>query len=186
MATEPRHICNRTVCNNEARHRHRDTGELYCTPCARKINAACNDDMLVPINPPAPEAMRKLREKARRLLTGRVATRTSNEGLMPDCLGFWTHSIDGSDFDCEYDDIDAGCEDCLCNYYETGGEIDPRTGKRISDSVREQLDADKPCGTCGGTRYVNLDPDSKIPHTDAADYGICPDCRDEVSKAEKG
>jgi hypothetical protein len=43
------------------------------------------------------------------------------------CLGRWSHTVDGSDFDCEYDHAGGfGCEDCIVN----GGNLDPRTGRR--------------------------------------------------------
>jgi hypothetical protein len=32
--------CARTVCHNEARCKHSQSGRLYCIPCARKINNA--------------------------------------------------------------------------------------------------------------------------------------------------
>jgi len=42
------------------------------------------------------------------------------------CLGYHIHSIDGDDFDCEYEfagDID--CDECMIN----GGDCDPRYPK---------------------------------------------------------
>jgi hypothetical protein len=42
------------------------------------------------------------------------------------CKGLWSHTVDGSDFDCEYPHAGAfGCEDCIVN----DGRYDPRTGK---------------------------------------------------------
>jgi hypothetical protein len=44
------------------------------------------------------------------------------------CLGRWTHTTDGSDFDCDYPKAGKiGCEDCIVN----GGAFDPRTGRRV-------------------------------------------------------
>ena len=39
------------------------------------------------------------------------------------CLGYWSHTINGSDFDCEYEHAGHfGCEDCVVN----GGDMNPR------------------------------------------------------------
>ena len=43
--------CARTACDAEGLHRHRDTGMYYCSGCARRINAACLDDTLIPVTP---------------------------------------------------------------------------------------------------------------------------------------
>ena len=37
------------------------------------------------------------------------------------CLGYWTHTTNGSDFDCEYEPVFV-CEECVVN----GGPHDPR------------------------------------------------------------
>jgi hypothetical protein len=43
------------------------------------------------------------------------------------CAGYWTHNMDGSEFDCEYEHAgEVLCENCVVN----GGRMDPRTGKR--------------------------------------------------------
>ena len=40
--------CNRTVCTNEADDCvHRDTGKLYCRPCALNINRVNNQIVIV-------------------------------------------------------------------------------------------------------------------------------------------
>lgn len=45
------------------------------------------------------------------------------------CLGRWVHTIDGSDYDCDYENAGGfGCEDCIVN----GGRMDPRTGKKFA------------------------------------------------------
>jgi len=42
------------------------------------------------------------------------------------CLGHRCNTIDGYDYDCDYEFAGSfGCEDCLCN----NGRFDPRTGK---------------------------------------------------------
>lgn len=49
------------------------------------------------------------------------------------CLGRWTHTTDGSDFDCDYKHAGKiGCEDCIVN----GGAFDPRTGRRVRSMRR--------------------------------------------------
>ena len=41
--------CNRTVCQNEEQgYVHRDTGDKYCSECARRINYENNRDLIVP------------------------------------------------------------------------------------------------------------------------------------------
>jgi len=40
--------CRRTACANVATHRHRQTGDLYCLPCARRINHH-NPGLVVPL-----------------------------------------------------------------------------------------------------------------------------------------
>jgi len=43
------------------------------------------------------------------------------------CLGSWTDTTNGRDFDCDYPHAGKiGCESCIVN----GGPMDPRTGKR--------------------------------------------------------
>ena len=59
-------------------------------------------------------------------------TRPSAPADVP-CLGSWTHTSDGDDFDCGY--LEAGgfdCGDCVVN----GGRMDPRTGKAYRASKR--------------------------------------------------
>ena len=43
---------------------------------------------------------------------------------MISCKGYWTSSVDGDEFDCEYDP-DFACDDCIIN----GGRMSPQTGK---------------------------------------------------------
>lgn len=38
--------CARTACNNNAKCRHRDTRDLYCVRCARKINEHANQELI--------------------------------------------------------------------------------------------------------------------------------------------
>lgn len=39
------------------------------------------------------------------------------------CKGYWTHTTNGEDFECEYGPAGAfGCEECIVN----GGKKDPR------------------------------------------------------------
>ena len=39
------------------------------------------------------------------------------------CLGHWNHTVDGSEYDCDYEHAGHfGCEDCIVN----GGRFDPR------------------------------------------------------------
>lgn len=57
----------------------------------------------------------------------RLACRGKVEPPPIPCLGHWSHTVDGSDFDCEYPHAGKfGCEDCIVN----NGRYDPRTGKR--------------------------------------------------------
>jgi hypothetical protein len=50
---------------------------------------------------------------------------------IPSCLGYQIgNPIDGYDWDCFYERA-SNCEDCLCNYYNTGGDINPITGKKV-------------------------------------------------------
>ena len=38
------------------------------------------------------------------------------------------------DYDCDYEFAgEIGCEDCICNYKNTGGRIDPRTGEEFAN-----------------------------------------------------
>jgi hypothetical protein len=48
---------------------------------------------------------------------------------LPTCLGYWDYTANGNDFDCEYPDP-PDCERCLCNYFGTGGLINPETGRK--------------------------------------------------------
>lgn len=46
------------------------------------------------------------------------------------CKGYRIHSVDGDDYDCEYDHAgEFGCEDCIVN----GGPHDPRIGIQEED-----------------------------------------------------
>jgi len=47
---------------------------------------------------------------------------------LPTCSGEWDNC---GEFDC-FADPAISCEDCLCNYRETGGMRDPGTGKRVN------------------------------------------------------
>ena len=50
------------------------------------------------------------------------------------CKGKWTHSIDGSEFDCDYEHAgDICCEDCIIN----GGRFSPATGKLFRGNVKK-------------------------------------------------
>ncbi len=49
---------------------------------------------------------------------------------IPRCGGYKIWTSYGEDFDCEYK-AECFCEDCICNYHNTGGKIDPRTGKKF-------------------------------------------------------
>jgi hypothetical protein len=54
-----------------------------------------------------------------------LMTAEHNESPIP-CLGHWVHTVDGSDYDCDYEYAGHfGCEDCIVN----GGRYDPR--KRV-------------------------------------------------------
>lgn len=49
---------------------------------------------------------------------------------LPLCRGYWESTVDGESFDCEASNPpEDGCEDCLCNYHQTGGRIHPESGK---------------------------------------------------------
>ena len=50
-------------------------------------------------------------------------------GDVPSCHGKYDEW--NGDYDCDYEFAgEIGCEDCICNYENTGGRIDPRTGKK--------------------------------------------------------
>ena len=52
-----------------------------------------------------------------------------NEPTIP-CLGHWIHTVDGSDYDCDYEHAGYfGCEDCIVN----GGKYDPRMPQEEED-----------------------------------------------------
>jgi ribosomal protein L34E len=60
---------------------------------------------------------------------------------MPPCLGHTSgNPTDGYDYDCDYENA-PDCENCLCNFYITGGSIDPRTGKQVK-VFKEENDGD--------------------------------------------
>lgn len=52
--------------------------------------------------------------------------RKALELLALPCLGYHTYSPDGDEFDCEYQ-AECICEDCICNFAECHGHIDPIT-----------------------------------------------------------
>jgi len=77
---------------------------------------------------------------------GRGVFRHKSRGLNPSslnkesfnipCLGRWTHTIDGSDFDCEYENAgNIECDECI----STGGCGDPRTGVRLGEETMRKL-----------------------------------------------
>ena len=63
-------------------------------------------------------------------------SRLDRESFKIPCLGRWTHTIDGSDFDCEYENAgNIECDDCISN----GGCGDPRTGLKLGDTTMRKL-----------------------------------------------
>ena len=50
---------------------------------------------------------------------------------LPSCLGEFSCTLDGNEYDCLSIHGEA-CEDCLANYYQTGGRFDPETGRKLS------------------------------------------------------
>ena len=54
------------------------------------------------------------------------------------CLGFHTYSPDGNEFDCEYQ-AECICEDCICNFGECHGHIDPRTNHHVSQKILDKM-----------------------------------------------
>lgn len=52
------------------------------------------------------------------------------KNALPPCLGYWDNTTNGCDFDCEYPDP-PDCDKCLCNYFRTGGLINPETGRKL-------------------------------------------------------
>lgn len=54
------------------------------------------------------------------------------------CLGYHTYSPDGNEFDCEYQ-AECICEDCICNFGELHGHIDPRTNHHVSQKILDKM-----------------------------------------------
>ncbi len=57
---------------------------------------------------------------------------------LPACLGYWTDSMDGNEFDCEYEDAPT-CDRCLCNWFLYGGTINPVNGKKLTEKKATEL-----------------------------------------------
>lgn len=57
-----------------------------------------------------------------------------NESQKIPCLGRWTDTTEGREFDCDYEHSGGfGCDDCASN----GGRMDPRTGKALKQSKKK-------------------------------------------------
>ena len=54
------------------------------------------------------------------------------------CLGYRIYSPNGDDCDCEYPS-GCLCEDCICNFGECNGHIDPRTNHPVSDKILKKM-----------------------------------------------
>jgi len=54
---------------------------------------------------------------------------------IPECKGYEIETLDGKEFDCEYENAPL-CEDCIINYFRIGGIIDPRTGEQYDCNNR--------------------------------------------------
>lgn len=65
-------------------------------------------------------------------------TRKAMELLALPCRGYEDNTPNGADYDCEYP---AGClcEDCICNFVECDGYIDPRTDHHVSDKILSRM-----------------------------------------------
>lgn len=57
---------------------------------------------------------------------------------LPPCMGYTIHSMDGNDFDCEYENPPE-CERCLCNWFLMGGTINPVNGKKLTEKKATEL-----------------------------------------------
>lgn len=59
--------------------------------------------------------------------------RKALELLSLPCLGYHTYSPDGNEFDCEYQ------AECICNFGELHGHIDPRTNHHVSRKILDKM-----------------------------------------------
>jgi len=108
---------------------------------------------------------------------------------LPLCQGFWSWTDCGNEFDClAFEDGSIICENCLCNWYQTGGLYYPGTNLKLREDqallmfgpqftdeelllfLATQL-IEKPCSKCGNKMT------SGAPHDDNDAYqwecGVC-------------
>jgi hypothetical protein len=52
---------------------------------------------------------------------------------IPPCKGYYTETSDGDDFDCEYEDMEYSCDQCICvtSQFDDYSGIDPRTNEEF-------------------------------------------------------
>jgi hypothetical protein len=52
---------------------------------------------------------------------------------IPPCKGHTIETSDGGDFDCEYEDMEYSCDQCICvtSQFDDYSGIDPRTNERF-------------------------------------------------------
>lgn len=64
--------------------------------------------------------------------------RRARELLRLPCDGYMEYTMDGNEFSCGYGS-GCICEDCICNFHNCGGYIDPRTDKPVSEKIRAKM-----------------------------------------------